>query len=59
MSFAIVVNFKDGTSQSFTVDTYSHANGALELFNYDGSATHIKLFPFEVLASVDIVQSGV
>lgn len=59
MTFSLVVNFNNSTSKTFNVDTYSHANGALELFNCNGNVTTITLFPFEVIASVIITQIGV
>lgn len=59
MKYHVVVNFKDTTSQSFDVDYYSHTSPVLELFNYNGNVTLIKLFPLADLVSINITQTGV
>jgi hypothetical protein len=58
MKYKVVVYFKDGTNQTFNVDYYSHTSPVLELFNYNGNETLIKLFPLADLTSIDIVQIG-
>lgn len=58
MKYQLVVNFKDGTSKTFTVDTYSHANGILELVNcVDLTTTVITCYPFWELTSFVITQT--
>ncbi len=61
MKYKVVVYFKDPAKpdQTFNVDYYSHTNPVLELFNYNGNETLIKLFPLADLTSIDIVQTGV
>lgn len=57
MKYQLVVDFKDGTSKTFTVDTYSHANGILELVNcIDLTTTVITIYPFTDLSKVVITQ---
>lgn len=58
MTYTVVVNFKDGTSQTFNADSYSHANGVLEIFNFNGAITNITLFPLEDLSNVKITQGA-
>jgi hypothetical protein len=60
MKYTVVVHFKDTTKpdQTFNVDYYTHANGILELFNYNGNETLIKIFSLLDLSSADITQIG-
>jgi len=59
MKYTLVVNFKTGISQPFTVDTYAHANGVLELFNCNGNITTITVFPLGELSSIIITQTQI
>jgi hypothetical protein len=61
MKYKVVVYFKEPSiaPQTFNVDYYSHTSPVLELFNYNGNETKIKLFPLADLISIDIVQTGV
>jgi len=58
MKYKITIHFKDQHDEAYGADTYSHANGVLELFTYNDNETIIKLFPFTDIVSVDILQIG-